>query len=231
MTLRQGGSVGIGTTCPGASNSGKLFVGTPNTTGSAAIAQFGGFIRTDSILTHDSTHGIRPNTTCTGNVGNSGAVYKCAHICKIIAYGGVCPQDDGNRPLGGSNYRWSNVHAVCTTTGAVIESNLCTPGIDSCPQGSVVVWRDGKLQGTTQEYDYNVMGVTAPDTESPIVMGAEPILVTGDIQEGDPIVTSSKINHGMKGDRACDLHGKVIAQALENGSGESYMIQGMIRKF
>lgn len=75
------------------------------------------------------------------------------------------------------------------------------------------------------------MGVTAPGTDSPIVMGAEPILVTGDIQEGDPIVTSSKLNHGMKGDRSCDLHGKIIGQALESGSGDSYLIKGMVRKF
>ena len=230
MTFRQGGFVGIGTTEPG-TNTGKLFVGTPPTTGSAAIAQFGGFIRTNYILTHDSNYGIHPNTTCCGSVGTSAGVYKCAHICKIIAYGGICPSDDGNRPLGGSTYRWSNVHTVCTTTGAIFESNLCTCDIGSCPKGSVVVWRDGKLQGTTQEYDHRVMGITAPDSDSPIVMGAEPILVTGDIEEGDPIVTSSIINHGMKGDRSCDLHGRVIGEALESGSGDSYTIMGMVRKF
>ena len=230
MTFRQGGFVGIGTTEPG-TNTGKLFVGTPPTTGSAAIAQFGGFVRGNFFITHDSASGIHPNTTCTGQVGNSANVYQCAHICKIIAYGGICPSDDGNRPLGGSTYRWSNVHTVCTTTGAIFESNLCTCDIGNCPKGSVVVWRDGKLQGTTQEYDHRVMGITAPDSDSPIVMGAEPILVTGDIEEGDPIVTSSIINHGMKGDRSCDLHGRVIGEALESGSGDSYTIMGMVRKF
>jgi hypothetical protein len=35
----------------------------------------------------------------------------------------------------------------------------------------------------------------------------------------------------MRGDRSEDLHGKVIAEALESGSGESYIIKGMIRKF
>ena len=97
--------------------------------------------------------------------------------------------------------------------------------------GSVVIWRDGELQGTTDAYSHRVMGVTAPGSESPIVMGAENILVTGDIEEGDPIVTSDKYNHGMRGDRSEDLHGKVIAEALESGSGESYIIKGMIRKF
>jgi len=123
------------------------------------------------------------------------------------------------------------LHATCTNFGGIFEANLRSDGIDSCPEGSVVVWRDGKLQGTTQEYDYNVMGVTGVCMDTAIVMGAENILVTGDIEEGDPIVTSGRINHGMKGDRSCDLHGKIIGQALESGSGDSYLIKGMIRKF
>ena len=145
--------------------------------------------------------------------------------------GCVIPGTDNTIDLGSSSNRWANVYANCTTTGAVIESNLCTTGLDSCPEGSVVIWRDGELQGTTDTYSHRVMGVTAPGSESPIVMGAENILVTGDIKEGDPIVTSDKYNHGMRGDRAEDLHGKVIAEALESGSGESYIIKGMIRKF
>ena len=145
--------------------------------------------------------------------------------------GCVIPGTDNTIDLGSSSKRWANVYANCTTTGAVIESNLCTNGLDSCPEGSVVIWRDGKLQGTTDAYSHRVMGVTAPGSESPIVMGAENILVTGDIEEGDTIVTSDKYNHGMKGSRSEDLHGKVIAEALESGSGESYIIKGMIRKF
>ena len=145
--------------------------------------------------------------------------------------GCVIPGTDNTIDLGSSSNRWANVYANCTTTGAVIESNLCTTGLDSCPEGSVVIWRDGELQGTTDTYSHRVMGITAPGSESPIVMGAENILVTGDIKEGDPIVTSDKYNHGMRGDRAEDLHGKVIAEALESGSGESYIIKGMIRKF
>ena len=145
--------------------------------------------------------------------------------------GCVIPGADNTIDLGSSSARWANVYANCTTTGAVIESNLCTNGLDTCPEGSVVIWRDGKLQGTTDAYSHRVMGVTAPGSESPIVMGAENILVTGDIEEGDTIVTSDKYNHGMRGSRSEDLHGKVIAEALESGSGESYVIKGMIRKF
>ena len=128
-------------------------------------------------------------------------------------------------------YVKGTLHAACTNFGGIFEANLRSDGIDSCPEGSVVVWRDGKLQGTTIEYDYNVMGVTGVGMDTAIVMGAENILVTGDIEEGDPIVTSGRINHGMKGDRSCDLHGKIIGQALESGSGDSYLIKGMIRKF
>ncbi|MFN9978430.1 MAG: hypothetical protein ACK53Y_00880, partial [bacterium] len=61
-----------------------------------------------------------------------------------------------------------------------------------------------------------------------------PILVTGNVQIGDYIVTSNKKGHGKAVKRGNifkkDLFGKVIAQALENGSGESYLIKAMIRK-
>ena len=229
LTITNGGAVGIGTTA--GTGTGCLFVGTPLTSGSAAIAQFNGLVRTDYIIAHNTGVSIHPDITCTGALGTGSKVFHAAFIKNIVSYGDHRPDTDDSHTLGTATCRWANVYATCTTTGAVIESNLCTQGIDSCPKGSVVVWRDGGLKGTTQEYDYNVMGVTAPGSDAPIVMGAEPILVTGDIKEGDPIVTSSKVNHGMKGDRSCDLHGKVIAQALENGSGESYIIQGMIRKF
>ena len=70
--------------------------------------------------------------------------------------------------------------------------------------------------------------------DEPIVMGAEPVLVTGKVNVGDYIVTSDKIGHGKSVKRGYllkkDLFGKVIAQALESCDGDSNLIKCMIRK-
>ena len=66
------------------------------------------------------------------------------------------------------------------------------------------------------------------------MFGAEPVLVTGVINEGDYIVSSDKIGHGKGVPRGSmspiDLFAKVIAQAVESGNGDSYTIKAMIRK-
>ncbi len=79
-----------------------------------------------------------------------------------------------------------------------------------------------------------VMGVVKQGKDEPIVMGAEPVLVTGDVKEGDFITTSTKLGHGKKIESGYllkkEMFGKVIAQALENASGNSSLIKCMIRK-
>ena len=78
------------------------------------------------------------------------------------------------------------------------------------------------------------MGVVWNGKDEPIIIGAETILVTGKVEEGDYIVTSNKIGHGKAIKRGNffknDLFGKVIAQALENSNEESKLIKAMIRK-
>ena len=218
LTVDDGGKVGIGTVAPGY----NLHVSCSSGPAAIGITGTGGSKDTWSINSSDT--GGKAILQFTD-------VDTSSTILTLHQDNCVLPGSDNAVSLGSSSKRWANVYANCTTTGAVIESNLCTNGLDSCPEGSVVIWRDGKLQGTTDAYSHRVMGVTAPGSESPIVMGAENILVTGDIEEGDPIVTSDKYNHGMRGARSEGLHGKVIAEALERGSGESYIIRGMIRKF
>ena len=218
LVIDSNGKVGIGTVAPGY----NLHVSCSSGAAAIGITGTGGSKDTWSINSSDT--GDKAILAFTD-------VDTSSTILTLHQDNCVLPGSDNAVSLGSSSKRWANVYANCTTTGAVIESNLCTNGLDSCPEGSVVIWRDGKLQGTTDAYSHRVMGVTAPGSESPIVMGAENILVTGDIEEGDPIVTSDKYNHGMRGARSEGLHGKVIAEALERGSGESYIIRGMIRKF
>ena len=79
-----------------------------------------------------------------------------------------------------------------------------------------------------------IMGVVKRPSDSPVILGAEDILVTGKVDEGDFIITSAKEGHG-KGVKQNiifkkDLFGKVIAQALESCNGESNKIRAMIRK-
>jgi hypothetical protein len=78
------------------------------------------------------------------------------------------------------------------------------------------------------------MGVTKEGKDEPIILGAEPVLVTGKVEVGDFIVTSTVEGHGKAEKRGSfikkDLFGKVIAQALEASSGDSSLIKCMVRK-
>ena len=79
-----------------------------------------------------------------------------------------------------------------------------------------------------------VMGVIKQGKDEPIVLGAEPVLVTGKVEEGDYIVTSEVVGHGKAAKEGYifkkNLFGKVIAQALEAAEGDSSLIKCMIRK-
>ena len=147
--------------------------------------------------------------------------------------GSVLPQGDGTWNLGSGNNRWSHIYAVDQTVGAILEAGLTTPGIEDLPTGTVLVWKDGGLKPCDTKCDKMVMGVAKNGKQQPIILGAEPVLVTGLVKEGDYIVTSEKPGHGeaykfKKGPN--NLFGKVIAQALENADGDSNLIKCMINK-
>ena len=124
---------------------------------------------------------------------------------------------------------YGTVSAPDGVFGGVMESGLADPDIVEHEEGTVLVWENGHLVPCYTEYDHRVVGVLKENHDTPIVMGAEPVLVTGTISEGDFIVTSDKSGHGKKG-LSNNMFGKVIAQALEDGSGDSYSIRAMIRK-
>ena len=105
------------------------------------------------------------------------------------------------------------------------------------PTGTLVIWRGGKLVASDKKRDSLVQGIVKNVKTEPIVLGAEPVLMTGDIKEGDYIMTSNKSGHGMKYKSVrkylfIEQHtpGVIIAQALEDGNGDSYIIRAMIRK-
>jgi len=148
--------------------------------------------------------------------------------------GNLLPDGDDDANLGSSSKRWADVFAVQTTTGGVFETGLRTKKIGDNPTGTIVSWEEDGLVPCDKNEDELVMGVIKKGKDEPIVLGAEPVLVTGKVNVGDYIVTSDKIGHGKSVKRGYllkkNLFGKVIAQALESCDGDSNLIKCMIRK-
>jgi len=119
-------------------------------------------------------------------------------------------------------------------TGGVFETGFRTKNLGDLPTGTVVTWKDGKCVESYKKGDQFVMGVVKNGYDEPIILGAEPILVTGHVDEGDYLITSNKPGHceGVKRRFLFkkDLFGKVIAQSLQTCDGESNLIKAMIRK-
>ena len=154
---------------------------------------------------------------------------------RVDSSGHTTPGTDDTYNLGSSSKRWADVFAVQTTTGGVFETGLKTEKIGDNPTGTIVSWRGDGLVPCDSNEDELVMGVIKEEKDEPIVMGAEPVLVTGKVDVGDYIVTSDKIGHGKSVKRGYllkkDLFGKVIAQALEpSDDSDSCLIKCMIRK-
>jgi hypothetical protein len=146
----------------------------------------------------------------------------------------IAPVGDNKHPLGNPSNRFSDIYAVQSTIGGLFETGLRTTDLGLYETGTIVSWKIDKCVPCEIEEDELVMGVVKNGKDEPLILGAEPILVTGKVEVGDYIVTSNKKGHGKAVKRGNifkkDLFGKVIAQALESGSGESYAIKAMIRK-
>lgn len=150
--------------------------------------------------------------------------------------GTIVPDSDGSRDFGSPDNRWQDVYALQTTVGAIFETGLTTLGLGKYPTGTVVIWSNGVLVPCYQNEDERVVGATKNGKDQPIILGAEYMLVTGKVCEGDWIVTSNVHGHGKAakirnfygGKR--NLFGKVIGQALEHADGESTLIKCFIQK-
>jgi len=122
-----------------------------------------------------------------------------------------------------------NGYFSCVIAGGYFEEKAANPNLADYPTGTlVVIGENGDLVKSTKRNDRKVFGVTQNGACQPIVLGAEPVLVTGEIRIGDYITTSDKPGHG---ERSLDtIHGAVIAQAMESGCSDSHLIKAMIRK-
>lgn len=147
--------------------------------------------------------------------------------------GSVEPDSDNSRVIGSNLKRFKDIYAVQTTVGAIFEYGLQTPGIERLDTGTVVCWHNGELHPCEASYDNLVMGVVQRGKSEPIILGAENILVTGKVQEGDFLVTSDKVGHAMAANMqnmSVFIFGAIIGQALESCEGETNLIKCMISK-
>ena len=146
----------------------------------------------------------------------------------------IIPDEDITKDLGSASLRFRTLYASETQIGGVFETGLRTKDIDSFETGTVVVWSKDGLVPCVKAYDNLVMGVIKKGRDVPIVLGAEPVLLTGKVKLGEYIVTSKKLGHGMAISEKLffnkNLFGKVIGQALEDAEGESVLVKCMIRK-
>ena len=63
-------------------------------------------------------------------------------------------------------------------------------------EGTVLSLKNNTLCPCEKEADPLVMGVVSFNSNFPIILGAEPILINGKIKEGDYIITSNVKGHG-----------------------------------
>jgi hypothetical protein len=146
----------------------------------------------------------------------------------------IAPDEDITKDLGSASLRFRTLYASETQIGGVFETGLRTKDIDNFETGTVVVWSKDRLTPCVNAYDNLVMGVIKKGRDVPIVLGAEPVLLTGKVKLGEYIVTSKKLGHGMAISEKLffnkNLFGKVIGQALEDAEGESVLVKCMVRK-
>ena len=180
------------------------------------------------VVTVDLNTGKLHHTASFGGSGGGGSV----NLQSIET--DVLPDLNNTRDLGGVSNKWKNLFAINTFFGGIHEINLETEGLDKMQEGTVLSLKNGILYPCEYEADPLVMGVVSKNENYPIVLGAEPILITGKIKEGDYIITSNIKGHGKGIDPqyiySKQLFGKIIAQAIESGEGKSYTIKAMIRK-
>ncbi|MBN1656951.1 MAG: hypothetical protein JXA93_01045 [Anaerolineae bacterium] len=118
--------------------------------------------------------------------------------------------------------------------GAYIESNLQTEEerdaetVERFKEGDILCWGIDRLEICSVANDRLVQAV-ADAQGRPIVLGAEVIKVIGPVRRGDILVASDVPGYAMVNNDP--VSGSVIAQALEDFEGERGLIKAMIRKW
>ena len=148
--------------------------------------------------------------------------------------GRVEPSGNRTLDLGTDALRWRVVYCETLDSAGQHESNLQNreQPVGQYITGTVLAWRNGKNRPCTQFADHMRMGIAVLGQDSPLVQGAEPVLCTGIVEEGDYLVTSEKEGHAVAIPRHIVkeqlLFDCVIGKALQGGEGESHLIKTWI---
>lgn len=147
--------------------------------------------------------------------------------------GNLYPSRDRQHFLGLETNRWQIVFCEILDSAGQHEKNLQNPegekSVGEYPTGTVLVWKDGKNIPCTEYADHMRMGVAVHGVASPLIQGAEPVLVTGPVKEGDYLITSRKEGHAEAISpelmRQQGLYDCVLGKALETADGESHLVK------
>ena len=138
--------------------------------------------------------------------------------------------DDDDTTMGNSSHRWSHIWGVTIHQGHSVEHIVID---ETTEDGDVVIWENGKLVKCHREADKKVFGVADYDEDngesSPAIQGIFVIKVLGPVVEGDMLVTSA--DPGYAKASLQPSIGTVIAQSMEDFTGNRGIIKAMIRKF
>lgn len=141
----------------------------------------------------------------------------------------VLPALDRGYDLGRDDLRYRIVFCETLDSAGIHESNLAGGRVGHYATGTVLVWEKGVAIPCTSFANYMKIGVAVYGNASPLVHGAEPVLCTGQVEEGDYLVTSTEDGHAMaltrEEVREKNLMDCVIGKALESGDGKSHLIK------
>ena len=150
--------------------------------------------------------------------------------------GNLYPSRDRLHALGLETNRWQIVFCEILDSAGQHEKNLQNPegekSVGEYETGTVLVWKGGKNVPCTTAADHMRMGIAVKGIDSPLIQGAEPVLVTGAVNEGDYLVTSTKEGHAEAISpefmRQHNLFDCVLGKALESAEGESHLVKTWI---
>lgn len=145
------------------------------------------------------------------------------------SYNHFVPDTDRIRTLGTDALRWQIIFCETLDSAGLHEANLASKKTGFYATGTVLVWKDGEAVPCTDFADHMKIGIAVYGNPSPLVQGAEPVLCTGQVREGDYLVTSQTEGHAVamsrKEVKEQDIMDCVIGKALESGNGESHLIK------
>ena len=192
-------------------------------------AGFGEGIQWDNMMISESPDNL---SNAAGNLQISNTGNSAIRVT-VDTSGNLYPSRDRLHLLGLETNRWQVVFCEILDSAGLHEKNLQNPegekSVGDYATGTVLVWKSGKNVPCTEPADHMRMGIAVKGVSSPLVQGAEPVLCTGEVNEGDYLVTSSVEGHAAAISpqymRQHNLFDCVLGKALEGGNGDSHIIK------